>query len=391
MYKSAPPFPRADCGTAMHLITPPNSCTVRGVFSGKDSGKASIGSRKMDHINICLNEDVGSRHNYWDDVSLLNNSLPEIDMDDIDTGTDFLGRKLKHPLFIAAMSGGHSRSRELNENCARAASELGIGFCIGSQRAAIESPGTAGSFSVVKDYDIPVKMATVGGVQLIDQKGSSAFTVEQVRSAMDMIGANMLTVFMNVPQEMVQPEGDDRTSGILDAIRELAKQFPVNVKECGFGISGEAAARLGKAGVKSVEVSGLSGTSWTAVEHHRARLLGEGMKERIGKTFWEWGIPSPVSVSECRKAVGEEMKVIGSGGIRNGLDVARAIAMGSDAASMARSILPWAVKGYEDLMEGFGTIIEELRIAMLLTGSRNVGGLRKARKAVTGRTAEWLG
>lgn len=347
-----------------------------------------IKKRKINHIEICLNEDVDSDYNYWDDVHLIHKALPEINKKDIDTTIEFFGGKLNYPIFIAAMSGGHSKGKILNENCAKVASKLGIGFCIGSQRAVLENPELKSSYSIVKKYNIPLVMANIGGVQLVRQKDKPPFGIEKIEEAMNMIGANVLTVFLNIPQEMVQPEGDENTEGILKVIEKLSKILKINVKECGFGITKEVALLLKKAGVKSIEVSGVSGTSWTAVEYYRVKKIDDENKKAIGKTFWNWGMPSPISVLECR-SIEKDIKIIGSGGIRNGLDVAKSIVLGADAASLAKALLPCAIKSSNSLLNKIRSIIEELKIAMLLVGAKNIEELKKSKYVLTGKTCEW--
>lgn len=358
------------------------------ITGDKEKDEEIIKKRKIDHIEICLNEDVNSNHNYWDDINLMHKALPEINKKDISTKIDFFGKKLEYPIFIAAMSGGHSKSKILNENCAKVASELGIGFCLGSQRAMLETPESLESYSVVKDYDIPFVMADIGGTQLIQQKSRLPFRLEQIQKIINAVNADALTIFLNLPQELIQPEGDENSAGILKSVEELSKNFTVNIKECGSGISKEVALLLKDAGAKSIEVSGVSGTSWTAVESYRARKINNVEKENLGKIFWNWGIPSPLSVQECR-SISRDMKIIGSGGIRNGLDIAKSIAVGADAASLARTLLPYAMKSSDSLANKIKDITEELKVAMLLVGAKNIEELKKSKYVLTGKAYEW--
>lgn len=349
-----------------------------------------IEKRKGEHIEVCLHENVNAHYNYWDDINLIHKGIPEIDKDEVETKIKFLGKQLDHPIFIAAISGGHELGKKINENCAKVAAELGIGFCTGSQRAIFEKSELSKTYDVIRNYDIPVKISNIGGSQLIEQKDGKSISLDVIRKLMDMIDADMLMIHLNYPQEMIQPEGNDKARGVLKKIEEIAKSYPVLVKECGAGISKEVAEMLKSAGVKGIEVSGVSGTSWTAVEFHRARMRNIKNKERAGKIFWNWGVPSPVSVLECR-AVDRDMKLIGSGGIRHGLDVARAIVLGADAASMAKVLLADSLNGYESVKQNLENTIEELRMAMFLTGSKSVEELKKARYVITGKTKEWMG
>jgi len=347
-----------------------------------------IKKRKGEHIEICLNQKVDSDHNYWNDVNLVHKALPEINKKDISTKASLLGKELEYPILIASMSGGHEKGKLLNENCARAASELGIGFCVGSQRAALERPELTESYAVVKKYDIPLVVANIGGVQLIEQKEKKPLTLGQIEKIIDMIGADAVGIHLNLAQEAVQPEGDENADGILNAIKKVAENFPVIVKEAGAGISKEVALLLKGAGVRVIETSGLSGTSWTAVEHYRAQAMGDEKKEKIGKTFWNWGVPSPISVLECKTT---NLPVIGSGGIRNGLDVAKAIALGADSASIAKSLLKNALKSPEDVKKQLEVIGEELKIAMFLTGCKDIVELKKTKYVLTGKLKDWKG
>ncbi len=346
----------------------------------------SIKKRKAEHIEICLNEKVDSDHNYWNDVRLVHNALPEINKNEIDTRIDFLGKQLEYPIFIGAMSGGYEKGKILNDNCAKAASELKIGFCIGSQRAALENPELIESYSIVKQYDIPFVMANIGGVQLIQQDDKSPLTLDQIEKIINMIGADAVAIHLNLAHETVQPEGDQNAKGILKAITQVAQRFPVIVKEAGSGISKEVALLLKDAGVKAIEVSGLSGTSWTAVEYYRAKAQKNKNKERLGKLFWNWGIPSPISVLECKAT---NLPIIGSGGIRNGLDVAKAIALGADSVSIAKSLLKNALKSSEDVKKQIEIIGEELKVAMFLTGCKNIEELQKTRYILTRKLKSW--
>lgn len=342
----------------------------------------NIEKRKSEHVDICLKEEVSGTHNYWNDINLIHNALPEINKNEINTETKFLDKKLSAPILIAPMSGGYEKGKIINENCAKAASELRIGFCVGSQRAALENPELIDSFSVVKDFDVPLVAANIGASQLVKQKNNPV-SIEDLQKIMDMINADFLIIHLNYPQEMVQPEGNENAYAVLDAIEKIAENFSVIVKECGSGISKETAEKLKSAGVKAIDVSGVSGTSWTAVEYYRAKQ--DKLKEKIGKMFWDWGIPAPVSVLECKTII----PVISSGGIRNGLDVARSIILGADAASIARVLLPNALENSNSVKNKLNDIIEELKISMFLTGSKNIEQLKKVDFILTGKTKEW--
>jgi len=347
-----------------------------------------IKERKIEHIEICLKEKVSHKINYWDLVHLIHNALPELKKEDVKTEVNLFGKKLSYPIIIAAMGGGKEYNKNLNLTCAKVAEELQIGFCVGSQRIALVDKELVNSFKIVKEFDIPLKFANIGATQLVRQKEKEKLSLEDVYKLMEMIDADVLTIFLNPSQELIQPEGDENFEGILSKIEELSKNFLVNVKEIGCGISKEVATALKNAGVKGIEVAGISGTSWIAVEHFRAKKAGVKIKEELGELFWNWGIPSPISVLECRK-VCNDINLIGSGGIRNGLDVAKAIALGADAASIARILLKPALLGVKELKEKLETVIAAFKTAMILTGAKDIEELKKTQYILLGELKEW--
>ncbi|MGI0156671.1 MAG: type 2 isopentenyl-diphosphate Delta-isomerase, partial [Thermoplasmata archaeon] len=291
-------------------------------------------------------------------------------------------------IVITGMTGGYPGAETINGNLARAASELGVAMGVGSERAAILKGQHPESYSTVSRFPVPLRFANIGAPQIIAQlPGEPLLTAKDARAAMDLIGADLLAIHLNFLQEMVQPEGDRRARGCLRSIAELARDLPVLVKETGAGLSREVAERLRSVGVRGFDVSGTGGTSFAAVEHHRAVARGATREARLGKTFWDWGIPSPVSV---RAVVPLGLPVIASGGIRSGLDVARAISLGALAAGTAGGILRAAATGYQETRAELEQIIYELRVAMFLTGSASIAELQHAPFVVTGETREWL-
>ncbi len=244
------------------------------------------------------------------------------------------------------------------------------------------------SYACVARHNVPLKFANIGAPQLIPQKpGDPVVGPEEAQAAMRLIGADVLAVHLNFLQEMVQPEGDRRAKGCLARIAELARRFPVLVKETGAGLSRPVAEQLREQGVRAFDVSGTGGTSFAAVEHYRAVEQGAEREARIGKTFWDWGIPSPVSVVELAPL---GTQVVASGGIRSGLDVARALALGATAAGTAGGVLRAASTSFEATLTELQTLVHELKVAMFLTGSRTVAELRNARTVITGETRAWL-
>ncbi len=344
-----------------------------------DGGDGSTGQtrpeiikRKSDHVDICLRDDIVNSNNFWDGVQLIHCALPEVDIEAVDTTSQLFGKKVGAPIVIAAMTGGHSHGREINDNLAAAAAELQIPMGVGSQRPALEHPDYARTFHPLKDHDIPLVIANIGAPQLIDQKSGKALGVNDIRRAMDMIDADMVAIHLNFLQEIAQPDGDTRAAGVLEAIAELAEDIPVIAKETGAGISHAVALELLEAGVKGIDVGGAGGTSFAAVEAVRAEERGLTARARIGWTFKDWGIPTPVSVIEASAV----LPVIATGGIRSGLDVARGLVLGASAAGVARTVLAPSIKGRAETLEALQLVLEELRTAMFLVGAGNVPELQ---------------
>jgi isopentenyl-diphosphate delta-isomerase len=282
-------------------------------------------SRKLDHIRICLEKPVESADRPFEDLMLVHKALPGIDEAEIDTSCSFLGHKLAAPLIISAMTGGHPEVKEINMHLAQAAQEAGVALGLGSQRAALEDRSLEETFSAARDAapDIPI-LGNIGAVQL---KRAGPQILEQL---VEMIGADAIAVHLNFLQESIQPEGDKDASGVLEAIRSAASgPVPIIVKETGAGISAESASELISAGVKIIDVSGVGGLSWAGVEAYRAAENGDPELEHMGRLFWNWGVPTPVSIVECRAAGAQ---VISSGGVRSGLDIAKSLALGASLA-----------------------------------------------------------
>ena len=362
--------------------------TPHEASAAASSGGLDLSHRKAEHVKVVLGKDVEGRYRYWNDIQLVHNALPELDFDEVDPSTVLFGKKLRAPLVITGMTGGFPDAATINENLARAAAEVGIAMGVGSERAGILKGQYPESYSCVARHPVPLKFANIGAPQLIEQTpGEMVVGVEEARRAMELIGADMLAIHLNFLQEMVQPEGDRKARGCLDRVGELAKGLPVLAKETGAGLSQSVGERLRAKGVRGFDVSGTGGTSFAAVEHYRALEQGAEREARLGTTFWDWGIPSPVAVREI-SALG--LPVIASGGIRSGLDIARAISLGASAAGTAGGILRAAALGFDETRRELEQMVHELKVAMFLTGSPTLEALRKAPLVITGETRQWL-
>ena len=346
----------------------------------------TIKSRKADHIEICKNERTAPGYCYWNDVRLVHNALPEIDYDDIDMSCRLFGEKLEFPLVVTAITGGFEGAKKINANIASACADLGIGMGVGSERAGITGMCPE-SYSVIKDYDVPLVIGNVGAPQLVRQKDKEPFSRDDVVAAMELIDADIMAVHLNFLQEVVQPEGDMNAAGCRDAIRSLARDLPILAKETGAGISKDVAMRLKGIGVQGIDIAGMGGTSFAAVELHRAMEAGDNVRSNIGDTFLDWGIPAPVSLVEAGCS---GLPLIASGGILDGIHVASAIAMGASCAGMANAILREACESADAVKEKLTIIKEELKAAMLLTGSKDIKALSKAKHVVLGESRAWM-
>mgnify|MGYP000011619414 CR=1 FL=1 len=323
----------------------------------------------------------------FSDVHLVHRSLPELNYDEVSLETTFLGKKLKAPIIITGMTGGHPETYEINKTLAEVVEKLGLGIGVGSQRAALENPSLEYTFSVVKEYaPTALKIANIGFAQ------AKKYNIDMLLRAIDMVDADALAIHLNPLQECVQIEGDREFKGVLRRIAEISRELPVPVivKETGAGIGYEVAKMIAEeTDVKAIDVSGLGGTSWSAVEMYRAMRKGDFFRESVAREFWDWGIPTAVSIVETRFAA-PHLEIIGSGGVRSGIDVAKVLALGANVAGIALPALKETVKGSDRLEFLLKLLIEELHIAMVLTGSRSISDLRRAEIVIIGRTREWL-
>ena len=318
-----------------------------------------IGERKADHIEVSLKENVQAKNvtTGFEDVTLVHRAMPEIDRDQIELSTTVFGYKFSAPLFVGAMTGGTPDAKKINAIIAQAVEELGLGMGVGSQRIAIDNPEVADSFSVVREKaPTAFVLANIGGPQLVTKYG-----VAEAKKAVEMVKANVLAIHLNPLQEAVQPEGDTDYSNLLQKIRKLVQDLdvPVIVKETGAGISAEDAAMLETAGVAGIDVAGVGGTSWAGVEYYRAKARNDECSQKLGETFWDWGMPSAASLVETVNSV--NLPIIASGGIRTGIDVVKSLALGASLASATFPFLGSATKDSEDVKKTLMYFVEEVK------------------------------
>lgn len=343
---------------------------------------ADIKQRKADHLDLCATDAVAfqQKTTLLEHVRLVHQSLPDIDLDSIDLSVELLGKTLKAPIVIAGMTGGHERAAEVNHTLASIANERGYGFGLGSQRAMQKRPDTKWTFQVREHAPDVLLLGNVGVVQARDMD------VELIQQLIDDVKADAICIHMNPAMELVQPEGDRDFRDGTATIARLVKQLPVPVvgKETGNGISIETARKLYSAGVRTCDTSGAGGTSWVGVETLRA----EGDKKTLGELLWDWGVPTAASV---HNVVTAGMSAIATGGMRNGYDVARALALGASAGGFARQVFMAFLEGGRPAAEAFLTRVEhELRAVMLLVGASNVAELRQAPRYITGELRDWM-
>jgi isopentenyl-diphosphate Delta-isomerase len=330
--------------------------------------------RKADHIRINVEEDVDGKgiDSGFDQVRFLHCALPEMDLDQVDTGCELFGRRLGAPLLISCMTGGTPDAGEINARLAEVAQAFRLPMGLGSGRVLLEDPAALPTFKVRGlAPDVPL-LANLGAVQL-----NRGVTVDDCRRLLDGLEADALVLHLNPLQEALQPEGDTCFGNLLEKITVLCRELgrPVVVKEVGWGLAPEVVRRLLAAGVSAVDVAGAGGTSWSEVESHR---MAEPWRARVARAFANWGIPTAQALRLARQAAPDAC-IFASGGIRDGLDVAKALALGADLAGIAGPFLRAAVLGPEEAHGLARELIEALRIAMFCVGARTVGDLRHGR------------
>lgn len=333
-------------------------------------GGIPIARRKADHLRINLEKDVRSEvAARFDGLHFEHQALPEFDLEQVDTSQTLFSISLRAPFLISSMTGGTDAARGINQRLAAAAQYYGFAMGLGSQRAAIENPQLADTFKVRNVAPDILLFANLGAVQF-----NYGYGVSQCQAAVDMIEADALVLHLNPLQEALQPEGNTRFGGLLSKIEEVCKKLPVPVivKEVGWGISGKAARLLIDAGVSAIDAAGAGGTSWAKVEKYRA---ANPLGADIAASFSDWGIPAAESIRQIR-AVSKSIPIFASGGIRNGVDAAKTIALGACLAGMAAPFLKAASESEESLDALCQKVAAELRIAMFAAGAVDLAALQ---------------
>jgi isopentenyl-diphosphate delta-isomerase len=351
-----------------------------------------IAGRKADHLRLATEPAaVPSGGAGFDDVTFVHDALPEVDFERIDPSVVFLGRRLELPLVIASMTGGHPDGERVNAALGRAAERHGLAMGVGSQRAALRNPDLAASYAVARrEAPTAFLLANVGAPQLVAQGDAPPLTVDDVVRLAAMIEANAVIVHLNALQELIQPEGDRAARGWLAAIERLvaALDLPVVAKETGGGISAAVARRLAEAGVAAIDVGGRGGTSFAAIEGMRGAEQADARAVALAERFAGWGIPTAASVGLAARA---GLPIVATGGIRSGLDAARAIALGATAVGVARPLLQAVLDGGDDAVDAWlGRFRTELLATQFLTGSATIADLARAPILVAGQTSLWL-
>jgi isopentenyl-diphosphate delta-isomerase len=330
-------------------------------------------SRKVDHIRINLENDVQFPRvtTGLERYRFMHQALPELSLADIDTSTSLFGKQLAAPIVISSMTGGTAIAQAINRTLARGAQKHGIAMGLGSQRAAIEDDSLVSSYCIRDVAPDILLFANIGAVQL-----NYGYGLKECQKAIDMAGADALILHCNVLQEAVQPEGDIDFSELLRKIEKVCNRLalPVIAKEVGWGFSESNVRDLARAGVSAIDVAGAGGTSWSEVEYHRAPTA---FHARVARSFADWGIPTADAIQYARRA-GPELPIIASGGLRDGIDIAKSIALGADLAGLASPFLQAATDSALAVDELIQELTTQLRLVMLCTASRDISSLKRA-------------
>jgi isopentenyl-diphosphate delta-isomerase len=332
---------------------------------------ASIHQRKSDHIKINLEKDVRSDlTSGLERYRFVHQALPELDLESVDLTLSLFGKRLAAPILISSMTGGTEQAGEINERLAEAAQAAGVAMGVGSQRAGLEHPEQVATFAVVRQKAPDILLfANLGAVQL-----NYGYTVDHCRRAVDMLRADALVLHLNPVQEAVQAGGNTNFAGLAKKIGEVCRalEVPVIAKEVGWGISERTARLLAECGVAAIDVAGAGGTSWSQVEMHRAP---DEFTRQLAASFVGWGIPTADSILNVRKAA-PQMTILASGGLRNGLDIAKCLALGASLGGMAGPFLKAAAVSTEKVADLIRLTGRQIRVAMFAAGAANLEALR---------------
>jgi len=343
-----------------------------------------VESRKVEHIDIVVSGEPEYRKTTWlEYVYLIHNSLPELSIDEIDTSIEIFNRRFDYPILIDSMTGGGPGTDKVNKALAELAFKYNIPISCGSQKAYLKNPSVGYTYRVMREVSKDLFIiGNIGGQDIRRDPIETAYKI------IDLIEADALAIHLNPLQESVQVGGDRDFKGIVDAISILVDELdiPIIVKETGAGISYEVAKLLEFIGVSAINISGAGGTSWSAVESIRSSRKGEEYMAEIGKVYWDWGIPTAASLIEVVESV--SIPVIASGGIRTGLDIVKTLALGASLSGLASPFIKAFYNG--NLDEFMNRLITEVKIGMLLTGSRDINSLRKVNKVILGPLKDWL-
>jgi isopentenyl-diphosphate Delta-isomerase len=347
-----------------------------------------IQERKKEGILIPLTKDVQAKRtsNYLEYVKLIHNALPELDYESVETSCTFLGHKFSAPIVIDCMTGGTAEAIKINSRLGQLAEKFGLAMGLGSQRAGLRNEQLAETYAVARDQaPNAFLIANIGGAQLAKGMG-----IDEISRIIEMIKADALAIHLNPLQELVQPEGEPKYKGVLDRIKEIVREFelPIIVKEVGAGISTEVGEKLEQAGVSAINIAGSGGTSWAGVEKLRAESAANSIKVKLGELFWDWGIPTALSLMEVKKVV--KIPVIASGGLRDGLEVSKCLVLGADTCGMAFPFLKRAAESVDSLYSFAESLMAELKGTMFLVGAQNLNELRTVRYTLTGLLKEEL-
>jgi isopentenyl-diphosphate delta-isomerase len=330
-----------------------------------------IGSRKSDHIHINLEKDVRSHLSTGlERYHFIHHALPEINLQDVDPSIDIFGKALSSPLLISSMTGGTQEAATINQALAEAAQETKVAFGVGSQRIALEQPELASTFQVRRFAPDILLLANLGAIQL-----NYGYGLEECQRAVDMIGADALILHLNVLQESLQPEGQTRFSGLINKIEAICKvlQVPVIAKEVGWGFCIQDISLLASVGISAIDVAGSGGTSWSQVEMYRAK---DDSHRNLAAAFSDWGIPTATAIQNV-KDVAPDLPIIASGGLRNGVDIAKCIALGASIGGMAGPFLKTASQSVEETIKLITLIKDEITICMFATASKTLAQLHQ--------------